>query len=75
MHLAANVCVLAVLNQMAIERKSMNQNKEMTEDYEESNRNYKELMRIKMKRVSLWDKVTSGLSAENISLYLQYRVK
>lgn len=75
MYLAGNVCVMAVLNQFAIERNSLAQNQEMARDYEENNKNYKELLKIKMGRVGVWKKVTEGLNQENVSQYMQYLIR
>lgn len=72
MYIAGNICVIAMLNQMAIKQNSLGQNAEMAEDYKSSERNYKELMKIKMGRVSLGRRVTAGLTPENVGLYLQY---
>lgn len=75
MPLTANICAMACMNQIVIERKSLKLDKTMADDYFSTKKDYDNLMSEKMKRVNLWKLLTSGLTENNISLYLQYLTK
>jgi hypothetical protein len=44
MPLTANICAMAFMNQMIIERKSLKLNKDMADDYFSNKKNYDDLM-------------------------------
>ena len=71
-NVAAQLCIVGIMNQHYIEKNAMEMNAEVTQSYHDHKDNYKELLREKVKRVDLWGTFTSGLSRKNLSLYLQY---